>query len=97
MSNTMQIANEIRNQLGAAAFVMMGATNLVGDARALQFKIRGSKVTNIRIELAADDTYTVAFWKIRGAKMQKIDETEMVYADQLRPIIERATGLYLSF
>jgi hypothetical protein len=93
----MTVATEIRDQLGARALAMMGATNVLGDERALQFKIGGcKKITNIRIELADDDTYTVEFWKIRGFDMTKIHTAEMVYADGLRQVIEGQTGLYLS-
>jgi hypothetical protein len=97
MNNAANTAQTIADQLGTPALAMMGATNLLGDDRALQFKIRGCrKVTNIRIELADDDTYTVAFWKIRGLDMAKVAEVDMVYADGLRQVIEAKTGLYLS-
>jgi len=97
MANDMTIATEIRDQLGGAALAMMGATNVLGDERALQMKIRGSRtVTNLRIELADDDTYTVSFFKIRGYDVRTVGELAGVYADQLRTVIEKQTGLYLS-
>jgi hypothetical protein len=98
MNNDMTIATEIRNQLGGSALFMMGAKNVLGGERDLQFKISGSpkKVTNIRIELAADDTYTVEFFKIRGLNVSKLATAEGVYVDQLRPVIESHTALRLS-
>lgn len=97
MTNDMTIATEIRNQLGHRALMMMGALNVLGGERSLQFKIRGSqKVSNIRIELAADDTYTVKFFKIRGLNVKTVAELDGVYVDGLHGVIESNTGLYLS-
>lgn len=98
MTNDMSIATTIRDQIGSRAFVMMGAKGLTGDSRSLQFKIgsNAKRVTNVHIELAADDTYTVSFWNIRGYSMKLLKQVEGVYCDQLRGIIESETGLYLS-
>lgn len=97
MQTDMTVANEIRNQLGHAAFVMMGARNLVGDEKSLQFKIQGSrKATHVRITLDPTDTYTVEFMKVRGYDVKTVASLSMVYADGLRKVIETNTGLYLS-
>ena len=94
MSN-LAIANEIRNQLGGMAFVMMGAKNLVGGNDFLQFKIGSNEknVRTIRIRLDPSDTYTVQFFNNRG---NVLTECSDVYCDSLHNIIEEKTGLYLS-
>lgn len=98
MSTNIEIAETIRQQLGSEALMMMGAKNLVAREDGLQFRIgtNAKRVTNIVIVLAADDTYTVEFWNIRGVNMRKLSESTMVYVDSLRATIEAETGLYLS-
>lgn len=95
------VTSTIQTQVGARAFYMMGAYNLAclgGGAEGLQFRIRGSKKANcVRIELAADDTYSISFWKIgKLANFKKVAEVTGVYADNLRPVIADKTGLMLS-
>ena len=90
------VANEIRDQIGHQTFLMLGAQNLLGSEKGLSFKIRGSrKVSRIRIELAADDTYTVTFLKITGRALnvKTIATEEGVYVDSLHRVIESNTGL----
>lgn len=92
------IGQTIAQQLGNQAFAMMGAKNLVALEDGLQFRIgsNAKRVTNIVIKLAADDTYTVEFWNIRGTSMRKLSEDVGVYVDALHTVIETATGLYLT-
>ena len=72
-------------------------------------KIKGSKAANtVKISLRGDDTYTVKISKITGGRLnrktwehspikEKIAyEADGHYAGDLRPLIERITGLYLS-
>lgn len=97
---TMAVATTIRNQVGAVALAMMGACNMLGGEDSLQFKIKGSPkgVNHVVIKLAADDTYTVQFWNIRGRGhgMKMLEEVEQVYADSLRATLAAHTGLYTS-
>lgn len=98
------IANTIAQQIGHKAFVMMGTTHKGGTDRALSFDVKGTKFcTHIRVTLDAMDTYTMEFIKVptiravmKGATNKTVDTVEGVYFDQLREIIERRTGLYLS-
>ena len=88
----------IASQIGSA-FVMMGAKNLVGSADALTFKLgRGAqhKITHMRVTLRPDDTYTVTAYQFRNLEMKKVMESDMVYADSLKPVIGRMTGFAMS-
>jgi hypothetical protein len=99
----------ISAQIGQRAFVMMGATNLLGGESHLQFKIgsNGKKVTHVTVTLTGDDLYTVRFDRVTkigfnaktgattgGVKMLR--EVESVSVDQLRNVISDNTGMYLS-
>lgn len=94
------IADTIRNQLGNLAFIMMGASQLVGLPNGLQFKIgaNAKRVNRIRVTLGPTDTYTVTFEKVasHGLDVKKLAEVDEVYFDQLKQVIEANTGLYLS-
>ena len=87
------------NQIGGYGrlVAMVGAFNFIKSADSVQFKFKGSKVANhLKITLAGDDTYTMTFGKIRGLDFKPAAPISGVYADNLRPIFERTTGLYLS-
>jgi hypothetical protein len=101
-SRHMEVARNIQAQIARGLF-MIGASNLLAvdePLPGLQFKImkNAKKVTHVRIELAADDTYTVSFHKVtRGSwETQELARVEMVYVDALAKTIEAHTGLYLS-
>ncbi len=81
-------------QLGNGSLFMVGAKQLVSDERSLRFRImRNAKgITHVRIELAADDTYTVELLTVRGAKVRSTT-INTVYVDALHETLERETGL----
>lgn len=90
------VANEIKRQLGGAIF-MFGARLLVHDHNSLAFSIRGSrKVNKVKITLEPTDTYRVQCFKLRGVECRPVSESTMVYADQLKPVLETHTGLRAS-
>ena len=95
---TLNVANEIRNQIGNRALFMIGAKNLAGTSNSLSFKIgRNSKsVTHIKIELTAMDDYTVSFFRIRGTSFNTISVHKGIYVDMLHGLIESETGMYTS-
>lgn len=67
----------------------------------LTFKFKGSKKANVvTIILDPSDTYTVRFMRMAGPSkfyaVTPTGEASGVYADQLRAVFERHTGLYLS-
>lgn len=100
MSNLI-VAETILSQLGGSGRLKMmcGCKDFAGDATSLQFKVgaNAKKVSCCRIVLDPSDTYTVQFYSGRGAAMRKTVELSDVYADMLREIFEKNTGMYLSF
>ena len=100
-STDMNIAQTIADQIGGRAFVMMGTTQKVAVKEGLQFNVgKNSKAINvIRIELEPSDTYRVRFYGRMSSKTFQRKEKgdfSMVYVEDLRGLIERQTGLYLS-
>ncbi len=91
----LMVANEIRKQIGGKALYMLGAKNLAGDEKSLQFDIRGSQRFNrIKIQLNGKDLYDVTFYKIVKYDVKDKKVVEDIYFDQLHEVIERETGLY---
>lgn len=94
----MQVAQTILQQLGGNRFIAMtGARDFVGLANGLQFSLPQRLCTNkankARVILAADDTYTLEFFSIRGVNVKAISEHAMVYADNLAALFTEQTGL----
>ena len=99
MSNTIQVAETILEQLGGSMFVAMtGAKNIVGDDTMIQFKVgrNNAGITNVRIVLNAFDTYTVTYYRIRGISITEVSMDDCVFAEDLRRVFEERTGLYTS-
>lgn len=100
-----QVATTILEQLGGRRFIAMtGAHSFVGDGDALIMTVSGQsktgKVSRLKIELAASDTYTMTAYG-----MTKIDgmlgvveryKCEGLYFDNLATAFEEATGLRTS-
>jgi hypothetical protein len=93
-----RVGQTIADQIGARAFLMMGARDVLASARGLQFKVgrNAKRVAAVQVNLDDDDTYTVTFWAGRGLDWRAIGEVSMVHADSLRRVLEDGTGLYLS-
>ena len=101
-----QIAKTIGQQLGGLGKVssMIGATNFMSHregALSFRFKAKALQVNGkapnyIKITLDPSDLYTVEFGRVHGLKYTVVQTDEGVYCDQLRPLIEQTTGLYLS-
>lgn len=98
MTDTMAVANTIRDQVGGRALFMLGARDLLGSADSLKFRVaRNDKgVTHVVIKLDPSDTYTVEFFAVRGLKCREIASVPFVYADSLNRVIESHTGLRTS-
>lgn len=97
MATDLTVANTIAAQIGRQAFIMMGTRFKVGDDNSLRFDVRGSrKVTHVKVTLNAQDTYDIAFLKVRGTKVTEVSTSEGVYNDMLQDVIENHTGLFLS-
>lgn len=96
----MSIAQTILAQLGGSRFMAMtGAKNFLDCGQALQFDLpaRFAKggINKVRVTLEPSDTYTVSFLKYRPRALdcQTVAEVSEVYADSLRQVFTRETGL----
>ena len=93
----MNVAETILSQLGGNRFVVMtGAKNLLKDHNALSMRLPSRKVTHVRITLDPSDTYTVLFLRMRGYQVTEVARVSDVYADSLREVFTRYTGLETS-
>jgi hypothetical protein len=92
------VSQNIAAQIGNCAFTMMGTRMKIASGNSLIFDVRGSKKVNkIVITLEPSDTYKIEFFKIsRKLVSQLVYSTDDIYNDQLKEVIERHTGLYLS-
>lgn len=87
------VAKTILAQLGGERFVMMtGATNFVGGADSLTFKVGSNpkRVTHVRVTLTPDDLYDVTFFKAgKGPQSQ-----DGIHREMLQEVIGANIGLY---
>lgn len=94
------IAQTIYEQLGADRFAFMtGAKNIIGLDEGLMFSIprNQSPYNKVRITLTPDDLYNVEFFKMnRLGDISKQTGYPGMYADQLRALFTRVTGLETS-
>ena len=104
-SNTAkQTAAIIMQQLGGNRFIAMtGSKNFVYGTKYnnndyLQIELTRNKIQAkfLRIELNANDTYTMEFIKLRKFEVSTVAKHEDVYCDMLQDIFTSETGLYTS-
>ena len=101
-----EIANTIIRQMGGAGRLkaMIGAKDIYALDSGVQFRFMGSKKANkVKIDYTPDDLYTMTFIKVGrlnkktfDIKVDTVETFEGIYNDQLKPIFEETTGLYLS-
>ncbi|UCQ29621.1 hypothetical protein DCF83_18045 (plasmid) [Edwardsiella tarda] len=97
------IAIEILKQLGGKRFIAMtGAKKFVAlDNGGLLFVLPSNFARNginhVKITLDPSDTYTIVFYKVRGALIKEINSFSMIYCDQLQYIFTQETGLNTYF
>ena len=88
-----------KNALGVL-HAMIGAHSFAYDKRLIQFKWKAkserTKANTVVIRLELDDTYTMEFWKIRGADTELLVSYDDVYNDAHKSVFERETGLRVS-
>ena len=93
----LSVANTILGQLGGHRFVVMtGAKNLVGSENTLSFKFghNASKSTYLWIRLeVGTDTYSMTFGRIRKHQWITDYKYTLIYAEDLRRIFEKHTGM----
>lgn len=93
------VAETILAQLGGNKFITMtGAKNFVKSDNSLKFNVGKAKngIKIIRIVLDKSDTYTVEFAKLVKYDYKVVETRSNVYADNLKDVIGRVTGLALS-
>jgi hypothetical protein len=92
------IARTILQQLGGANRLraMTGAYNFIDTGKGLSFRIKNAKANYIKITLNSLDLYNLEIGRIRGVDYKVVAEQNNIYADQLKGMIERVTGMYLS-
>jgi hypothetical protein len=74
---------------------MTGANRFIAYPNGLSFKLKSRKANYVKITLNAMDLYDVQFQKLFGMKSKVVAEYDNLYFDQLIPIIEKETGMYL--
>jgi len=92
------IAMTILRQLGGMnrLIAMTGAYNFVDLGNGVAFKIKNQRANYIKIKLNSMDLYDLEVGRIRGTTYKVVATHKDVYFDQLKPLIEKATGMYLS-
>lgn len=95
MTNSMTVAQTIREQIGSGALFMMGAKNLLGGPNSLWFGIgRNAKsITHVKVLLDPTDTYTVQFWRVRKGIGKVVTSEDGIYFDSLCECLSRGTGM----
>jgi hypothetical protein len=98
---SLSVANTILQQIGGRRFVAMtGAKSFVGGDDFLSFKLPSNfakdGINYVKITLAPNDTYTIDMMRLRGMNATPVWFSEDIYADVLRDVIERHTGLSLT-
>lgn len=93
-----QVAQTILAQLGGNKFLAMtGARDLVNHDDGLSFKVgrNDKKITHASVRLLGD-LYDVECFRVRGTTIALVAKDERLYAHQLAPAFECATGLLVS-
>jgi hypothetical protein len=96
-STDYSVAQTILNQLGGMKrlVIMTGAYNFVASSNAVSFRIKNRKVNYIKITLNGNDLYDLKFSRIVKYNENVVKEYNDIYFDQLIPIFEETTGMYL--
>jgi hypothetical protein len=96
-STDYSVAKIILEQLGGQGklVVMTGANTFIAYSNGLSFKLKSRKANYVKITLNLMDLYDVQFQKLFGMKSKVVAEYDNLYFDQLIPIIEKETGMYL--
>lgn len=95
--NDYSVARIILQQLGGQGklVVMTGANNFIAFSNGVSFKLKSRKANYVKITLNGNDLYDIQFQKLFGMKSKVVAEYNDIYFDQLIPIVEKETGMYL--
>lgn len=95
-----QTATTILQQLGGINKLnaMLGLKDVMVNGNGVSFKIKfaGAAANYVKIQLNGLDLYNVEIGKIRGMKYDIKNESENVYVDQLKGLIENTCKVRLS-
>jgi DNA repair protein RadC len=93
------VASTILEQLGGIGRIkaMTGAYNFVDIGNGVSFRIKNQRANYVKIKLNSMDLYDLEIGRIRGDNYTIVSEYDNVYSDQLKSLIEKSTGMYLSF
>lgn len=96
-----EIARAILNQLAGSQqrlIAAVGAKDFWILDNGITFRImrNAGKVREVRIILSSDDTYCMEFGNIRGMEWKVRNSFEGLHAEQLKPVFEQTTELYLT-
>lgn len=96
-----QIARTILDQLAGSQQRLRAAVDakdfvVLESGVAFRIMANAGKVREVRITLAGDDTYSMEFGNIRGLEFKVRKTFEGLHADQLQPVFEQTTELYLT-
>ena len=94
-----ETAKIILDQLGGERKLVMftGAYNFVAINNGVTFKIKNRGVNFIQIVLNYKDLYNVTFSKTFKETLKTVSYNHDVYFDELIPLFEKQTGMYLKF
>ena len=94
-----QRAMTILQQMGGMGKLKMftGAYNFGIRKNGVAFRFKNRKVNALIIDLNGKDLYDMKFVRIRGIDHKTIKEYNDIYFDQLTPLFEETTGMYLNF
>jgi len=92
-----KIASTIINQFGGFGKLkaMTGAYNFVAVENGISFRIKNRSANYIKIILNAKDLYDVEIGRINGTNYKVILNKKDVYAENIKGLIEKETGMYL--
>lgn len=92
------IAKEIVKQIGGInrLVAMTGAYDFIALKNGVAFKIKNAKANYIKINLTSADLYDLEVGRMRKGTYTVVKEEKGIYADMLKPSIEKSTGMYLS-
>jgi hypothetical protein len=99
MTRDPSVSNMILSQLGGNRFsTMVGMKYATYSSRTLSFQIGSNpkNISGVHIELEDDDTYTMTFFRIKRLRVEEVAKIPNVYAEQLREVFTRYTGLETS-
>ena len=97
-----QVQQTIVEQMGGNKFrTMVGCKGMTvdGDEPAVTFHIGGGakkRIKYVKVELMADDTYTMTFSKLFKYEQKVIAAVKGVYNDMLQDVFTEHTGFHTS-